>query len=293
MNVIVCVKQVPDTNIALEVDPQTGAINSDDLVYIVNPCDWLAVEEAAHLKEEGKASQITLISLGQPSATRALRSCLALGADKAVLLNDPAFNDSDSYATGVVLSQAIGSLPYDLILCGARASDTNTGLTGAVIAETLGLPLVSEVTRINSVADKKLQVQRKLEKGNREVVEVSLPAVLTIEGEAEKTRYASLPALIEAQTKQIEQLDLKALGLSPMEAGQKGSKTQTLGYSLPKPRKKKLFAPDTSLSATAKIAMLMKGGIQEKKTDFLEGDPKKIAQTLVKMLTQQKLIKLQ
>jgi electron transfer flavoprotein alpha/beta subunit len=124
-------------------------------------------------------------------------------------------------------------------------------------------------------------------------VEVSLPAVLTIEGEAEKTRYASLPALIEAQTKQIEQLDLKALGLSPMEAGQKGSKTQTLGYSLPKPRKKKLFAPDTSLSATAKIAMLMKGGIQEKKTDFLEGDPKKIAQTLVKMLTQQKLIKLQ
>ena len=293
MNVIVCVKQVPDTNIALEVDPQTGAINSDDLVYIVNPCDWLAVEEAAHLKEEGKASQITLISLGQPSATRALRSCLALGADKAVLLNDPAFNDSDSYATGVVLSQAIGSLPYDLILCGARASDTNTGLTGAVIAETLGLPLVSEVTRINSVAGKKLQVQRKLEKGNREVVEVSLPAVLTIEGEAEKTRYASLPALIEAQTKQIEQLDLKALGLSPMEAGQKGSKTQTLGYSLPKPRKKKLFAPDTSLSATAKIAMLMKGGIQEKKTDFLEGDPKKIAQTLVKMLTQQKLIKLQ
>jgi len=293
MNVIVCVKQVPDTNIALEVDPQTGAINSDDLVYIVNPCDWLAVEEAAHLKEEGKASQITLISLGQPSATRALRSCLALGADKAVLLNDPAFNDSDSYATGVVLSQAIGSLPYDLILCGARASDTNTGLTGAVIAETLGLPLVSEVTRINSVADKKLQVQRKLEKGNREVVEVSLPAVLTIEGEAEKTRYASLPALIEAQTKQIEQLDLKALGLSPMEAGQKGSKTQTLGYALPKPRKKKLFAPDTSLSATAKIAMLMKGGIQEKKTDFLEGDPKKIAQTLVKMLTQQKLIKLQ
>ncbi len=293
MNVIVCVKQVPDTNIALEVDPQTGAINSDDLVYIVNPCDWLAVEEAAHLKEEGKASQITLISLGQPSATRALRSCLALGADKAVLLNGPAFKNSDSYATGMVLSQAIGSLPYDLILCGARASDTNTGLTGAVIAETLGLPLVSEVTRINSVADKKLQVQRKLEKGNREVVEVSLPAVLTIEGEAEKTRYASLPALIEAQTKQIEQLDLKALGLSPMEAGQKGSKTQTLGYSLPKPRKKKLFAPDTSLSATAKIAMLMKGGIQEKKTDFLDGDPKKIAQTLVKMLTQQKLIKLQ
>jgi len=292
MNVIVCVKQVPDTNIALEVDPQTGAINSDDLGYIVNPCDWLAVEEAARLKEEGKARQITLISLGESSATRALRSCLALGADKAILLNDPAFKESDSYATGVVLSQAIGSLPYDLILCGARALDTNAGLVGAVIAEMLGLPLVSEVTHINSISDKKLEVQRKLEKGNREVVAVSLPAVLTIEGEAEKTIYASLPALIDAQMKQIEELDLKALGLSPMEVGQKGSKTQTLGYALPKPRRKKLFAPDASLSATAKIAMLMKGGIQEKKTDFLEGDLKKIAQTLVKMLTEQKLIKL-
>lgn len=293
MNIIVCVKQVPDTNIALEIDPQTGSIYSGDLVNIVNPQDWLAVEAAARLKDEGKASQITLLSLGEPSAVRVLRSCLALGADKAVLLNDPAFRNADSYAAGVTLAGAISAMQYDLILCGARAIDTNSGLTGAVIAETLGLPLVTEVTHINSVGEKKLEVQRKLEKGNREVIEVGLPAVLTVEGEAEKTRYASLPDLIEAQLKPIEQLDLTSLGIAASEVGQKGSKTQILNLTLPRPRKKKLFAPDASLSATAKIAMLMKGGIQEKKTDFLEGEPKKIAQTLVKMLTQQKLIKLQ
>ncbi len=293
MNIIVCVKPVPDTNIPIEVDPQTGMINSDDLIYVVNPCDWLAVEEAIRLKEEDKANQVTLLSLGQPLAIRALRRCVALGADRAILLHDPAFTNSDSYATGVALSRAIGSLPYDLILCGARALDTNAGLVGAVIAEILGLPLVSEVTRINAVTNKsKLEVQRKLEKGNREMVEVGLPAVLTIEGEAEKTRYASLPALIEAQTKEIEQFDLKALGLSQTEVGQKGSKTQILGFTLPKPRRRKLFAPDTSLSATEKISLLMKGGITEKKTDLLEGDPRKIAQTLIKLLVQQKLIKL-
>jgi len=291
MNIVVCVKLVPDTHIPLEIEPQTGTINSDDFVYVINPCDRAAVEEAVRIKEEGLATQVTLVCLGSSSAVRGLRSCLALGADRAILLNDPAFKDSDSYATAVVLSKAISSLQYALILCGTRAADTNTGLVGAVIAEILGISLVSEVTRINAPTDGgKVRVHRKLEKGNREVVEVNLPALLTTDVEVQQARYASLPSLMAAQTKEIEEFDLKALGLSAMEVGSRGSKIQTLRFSLPKPRRKKLFTPDVSLSAVEKIGMIMTGGITEKKTEFLEGEPKKIAATLLQFLAQQKLL---
>jgi len=293
MNIIVCVKLVPDTHLPLEIDPQAGTINSDDLVYVINPCDRVAVEEAVRLKEAGWVTQVTLLCMGSPLAVRGLRRCLALGADRAILLNDNAFKGADSYATAVVLAKAIGSLPYDLILCGTRAADTNAGLVGPVIAETLGIALVSEVARIDALADSgKLTVQRRLEKGNREVVEVGLPALLTVDFEVESARYASLPALLAAQTKQIEELDMKTLGLSAAEVGAPGARVQTLRFSPPKPRRKKLFTPAASLSATQKIGMLMTGGITEKKTEFLEGEPKKIADTLVQFLTQQKLLKM-
>ena len=291
MNIVVCVKLVPDTHIPLEIEPQTGTINSDDFVYVINPGDRAAVEEAVRIKEEGWATQVTLVCLGSPSAVRGLRSCLALGADRAILLNDAAFKDSDSYATAVVLSKAIGSLPYDLILCGTRAADTNTGLVGAVIAEILGISLVSEVTGINAPSDGgKVIVQRKLEKGNREVVEIDLPALLTTDVEVQKARYASLPSLMAAQMKEIEEFDLKALGLSSTEVGSSSSRIQTLRFSLPKPRRKKLFTPDVSLSAVERIGMIMTGGITEKKTEFLEGEPRKIAATLLQFLAQQKLL---
>ena len=293
MNIVVCVKLVPDTHIPLEIDPQTGMLNSDDLVYVINPYDRAAVEEAVRLKEEGWATQVTLVCLGSPSAVRGLRSCLALGADRAILLNDAAFAGSDSYAAAVVLAKAIASLSYDLILCGTRATDTNTGLVGPLVAEILGIPLVSEVARIAAPADGgKVTVQRKLEKGDREVVEVRLPALLTVDIEVEVARYASLPALMAAQTQQIEQLDLRALGLPSTEVGASGARVQTLKFTPPKPRRKKLFTPEASLSATEKISMLMTGGIAEKKTEFLEGEPKKIAATLVQFLAQQKLLKM-
>ena len=291
MNIVVCVKLVPDTHVPLEIDSQSGTINSDDLVYIINPIDRAAVEEAVRLKEEGLATQVTLVCMGSAAAVRGLRGCLALGADKAILLNDPAFKDSDSYATAAVLSKAISSLPYDLILCGTRAADTNAGLVGAVIAETLGIPLVSEVARIDAADRSKLTVQRKLEKGNREIVEVALPALLTVEIEVPQPRYASLPALMAAQVKEIEEFDLKALGLSSPEVGLQGAKIQTLRFSPPKPRRKKLFTPDVGLSAVQRIGMIMTGGITEKKTEFLEGEPEKIAATLLQFLTQQKLLK--
>ncbi|MDO8490917.1 MAG: electron transfer flavoprotein subunit beta/FixA family protein [Dehalococcoidia bacterium] len=290
MNIVVCVKQVPDTNVPLEPDPRTKSVKSDDVVWVVNPYDLLAVEAAVRLKET-HGGEVTLLSLGQPEAKMALKSCLALGADKAFLLFDPAFNDSDSYAAGVTLSRAISAIPHDLVLCGAQSSDTNAGLAGAVIAENLGLPLVSGVTHIEaSPESKRLIVHRKLERGNREVIETVLPAVLTIESGINEPRYASLPSLMAGLRKEIEVQDMKKLGLALGEVGAKGCKTKVLTIAPPRPRPKRLFTPDSSLSAAERMRLVMSGGLAEKSGDVLQGNPKEVAAKIIQFLKKEKIV---
>jgi electron transfer flavoprotein beta subunit len=289
VNIVVCVKQVPDTSIPIELDPQTNSLKIDDLVFVINPYDRLAVEEALRVKERCGSGQVIVVSMGMPSAERILRKCLALGADEAILLCDSVFDDSDSYATAVVLAKAISSLQYDLVLCGARSLDNNAGLVGPAIAETLGMSLVSDVTKIEHADREKVRVHKRLEKGNRAIVEASIPALLTIEAGVGELRYASLPSLIAAQRRDIEQFDLTALGLSFGDVGSRASKTNVLARELARPRAKKLFTPDSSLPATERRRLVMSGGMASKSGEFLEGQPEDIALRLVQFLQQHKV----
>lgn len=290
MNIVACVKQVLDTDGPLKIDTSTKSIDDRHTPYVVNPYDEIAVEEAVQLKEACGCGQVTVVSMGDRSAEKILRNCLALGTDRAVLLCDPAFSNSDSYITGVVLAKAISLLDYDLILCGVRAVDTNAGQVGAVVAERLGIPLVTSVAKIEVSSDgKKVTVQRKLERGDREVVEVELPALLTIEL-GHKSRYPSLPARLAAQRKGIDYYDAAALDLLPEEVGSAGARTMMLSISPPKPKAGKLFVPDSSLSPAERMRLLMSGGIQEKKGDSLEGKPREVASKLVEFLRSEKLL---
>jgi electron transfer flavoprotein alpha/beta subunit len=173
MQVVVCVKQVPDTEGPITVDTAANNIRKGWLPDVLNPYDRLAVEEATLIRERCGGGGVTALCLGLPSATEVLRTCLAMDADRAILLCDSALDGSDSYATGIVLAKAIAALnlPYDLILCGARAVDTNTGLTGPTIAEILRLPLVTEIVKIDVHDHEKAIVHKKLEAGNRAVME--------------------------------------------------------------------------------------------------------------------------
>jgi electron transfer flavoprotein beta subunit len=290
VNIVVCVKPVPDVSI-ISLDPNTGLIDSDDLVYIINPYDVVAVEEAVRIKESDGASQVTLISVAPPATKRLLRRCSAIGADETRLLWDSRFDNSDSYATGVILAKAIGSLQYDLILCGQKAIDTEAGQVGSVIAERLGLPLASRVAKIDVSPDgKKVNVESKLEKGNRAKVEITLPALLTVEVDLNEPRYASLPSLMTGLRKDIKEYDLKALGLSYNEVGPEGAKTRTVALAPPRPRPKKVFTPDSHLSAEERLRLIMSGGVTQKQGDLLEGDPGNIASSVVKFLSEQKLL---
>jgi electron transfer flavoprotein beta subunit len=290
VNIVVCVKPVPDVSI-IAVDAGTGYIDDNDLVYIINPCDMAAVEEAVRIKEIDGSGHVTILSVTPRSNKRLLRRCLAIGADEARLIWDNGFDNLDSFATGMLLAGVIRSLPYDLILCGQKAIDTEAGQVGTVIAEKLDIPVALRVAKVDVSPDaKKVTVESKLEKGNRARMEVVLPALLAVESDLNEPRYAGLPSLMAGLRSDIKEYDLKALGLSADEAGPGEARTRTVALSPPKPRPKKVFTPDASLSAAERLRLIMSGGVQQKQSDVLEGAVENIASTVIKFLKEKRFI---
>ena len=287
MNIVVCIKPVPDVSIVSLDYHLESQLDEDDVVYIVNPCDMVAVEEAVRIKDRELASHVILLSMGPPSTERLLRRCLAIGADKAMLLWDTDFQNADSYTTGVIIAESIRSLQYDLVLCGNKADDTAAGQVGYVIANRLDIPVVSRVTDIQVTRDdNKLRVERKLERGNRERIEVEFPSLLAVEESLNEPRYASLPSLLTALRKDIKQYALKELEISAEEMGLKKPKTKVIAMSVPRPRPKKLFTPDSSLSAAERMRLIMSGGVTEKKEELFEGNPEEVSSKFVQFLDQ-------
>ena len=291
MNVVVCVKQVPDVEGRIVVEKGTVCMQGLLPSYVINPLDLLAIEEAIRLKELDGQGQVTLVSLGTTSCEEALRRGIAMGADDAILLCDPTFDNSDSYATALLLAKTVSAIPYDLVLCGQMADDSQAGQVGTYLALMLGIPLVRGIVNIEAnLESKKLVMQRKLERGNREVVECSLPALLTVEAGLNTPRHATIRGVLKARKQEIEQRNSKHLGISAEEVGLSGSKVRITHISPPKPKMKGLFVPDSKLSSVDKLKAIMGGGLVQKKSDFLEGDPKEVASRLVELLKQQKFV---
>lgn len=287
MEILVCVKAVPDPSI-ISLNPDTGQIDRDDLVYVVNPGDMVAVEAAVRLKEESRGGRVTLLSMSPPATEERLRQGLAIGADTAMLLWDKDLDGSDSYTTALILARAISSLQYDLILCGSRAIDTEAGQVGIILAEMLDIPVVPRVVDIELPSESgRLTVASKLGGGNRKKVEVTLPVLLAVEAALNEPRYASLPSLMASLRKDVRRLGLRELGLSLGQVGIGGSKTQVVSQSLPKPRPKRLFTPDSSLSAAERMRLIMSGGvITQKATDLFEGKPEELGSKFIEFLKQ-------
>jgi len=286
MRIIVCVKQVPDTTVPLQIDTKTNSFKEEGVIYVLNPQDKCALEEAIRIKER-VGGEVTAITLGPPRSKKALRSCLAMGADKAIHIYDNSF-ELDAYATSVVLAKAISTLPYDLILCGKQAIDDNAGLVGPGIAETLGLPGVFGVTRIELSPDTQtMVVHRKIERGDREVVECPIPAVLTMESGINEPRYPSLPDHMAALKAQIPTLDHASLNIHP---GTLTRMMQVVGVSSPRPRPKKLFVPDSTLPPAERMKLMLSGGVAEKKSELLTGPPSQVASKIIQYLIREKIL---
>jgi electron transfer flavoprotein beta subunit len=292
MNIVVCMKQVPDVEGRVVVEK--GTIRIDELVptRLVNPLDLLAVEEAVRIREQRGSGRVTLVCLGPPEAEESLRKALALGAEDAVLLADAAFDGGDSFATARALATAISTVPHDLVLCGRQADDTQAGQTGAYLAQALGLPLVQDVVRVDVASEGgRLVLHRKLERGDRQVVECSLPVLLTVESGLNAPRNPNIRGVLRARRQRIDRLDAARLGLSPDDVGESGSLIRRTRLTPPKPKMKGLFVPDSKLSSADKLRLLMSGGIaRQRQSNMLDGAPDDVARQLVRFFTEQKII---
>lgn len=201
MNIIVCLKQVPDTT-DVRIDPATNTLVREGVPAIVNPFDENGIEEALRLKEKYGGS-VTAICMGPLQAQEALRSAIALGVDEVILICDRSFAGSDTWATSYTLSQAIKKIgSFDLIICGKQAIDGDTAQVGPGIAEWLNIPQITFVYKINEIKDNKIIAQRLLE-DETEVLESPLPAVITVVKQINEPRMPSLKGQMKAKKAQI------------------------------------------------------------------------------------------
>lgn len=255
MNIIVCIKQVPDTT-QVKIDPQTNTLIREGVQSIINPFDTYAIEEAVRLKEkyDGK---VTVVTMGPPQAQEALREAISLGCDDAVLICDRAFAGSDTLATGYTLASAIRKIKdFDIILCGKQASDGDTAQVGPGIATQLDIPQITYVKKIEKIEDNRLTAERMTEEGF-DIIQTSLPCLLTVVKEINEPRLPSLKGKMRA--KKAEILTLKAIDLDVDETqlGLTGSPTWVSKIFTPPPRPKgKMFEGDPELAATELISFL-------------------------------------
>jgi electron transfer flavoprotein beta subunit len=222
MKIVVCVKQVPDTN-EVKIDPVTGTLIRDGVPSIINPDDKNALEEALRLKEE-EGAHVTVITMGPPQAERALREALAMGADEVVILTDRAFAGADTLATSLALAKAIENLEYDIIFAGRQAIDGDTAQVGPEIAEHLNLPQVTYVEEVK-VKGKELLIKRALEDGY-EIINVSMPCVLMCIKELNHPRYMNMSDIFTAYNKEIKAMTADDLNVDKALLGLKGSPTK-------------------------------------------------------------------
>ena len=232
MEIIVCIKQVPDTT-EVKIDPVKGTLIREGVPSIVNPFDKNAVEAALQIREE-KGGKVTVITMGPPQAVDALRECLAMGADEAVLVSDRAFAGADTWATSYTLAKAIEKVgKVDIIFCGKQAIDGDTAQVGPGIAEHIGLPQVTYVQKIREVKDDQLVVERAIE-GGFEVLTVPLPAMIAVEKSINEPRFPTMMGTMKAHKKEIPTWSAADIGAEEDKVGLDGSYTQV----------KRIFAPE-------------------------------------------------
>ena len=232
MNIIVCVKQVPDTA-EVRIDPVTNTLVRQGVPSIVNPYDRNAVEAALALRDS-YGGKVTVLSMGPPQAAAVLKECIAMGADEAVLVSDRAVGGADTLATSYTLAAAVKKIgDYDLILCGLQAIDGDTGQVGPEMAEHLGITQVTYVNGIEGVENGFIRVHRQQE-GGYDLIDAQLPAMLSVVKTINKPRYPTVWGIMRAVKEQeIKIFSAKDLDVDMERLGLKGSATQVREISTP------------------------------------------------------------
>jgi electron transfer flavoprotein beta subunit len=212
MNILVCLKQVPDTETRIKIAADGNGIDSGGIKWVMNPYDEIAVEEAIKLKEANSGSKVIAITLGPKSrVVDSLRTALAMGADEGIAIDAP--EEVDSLSTAKGLAEAIKQVgDYQVVFTGKSASDDNAAAVSQMLAEYLAIPHTTNVNKIE-YADGAVTVDREVEGGSKEILNLTLPAVVAATKGLNTPRYASLPGIMKAKRKPVKDLELSALGV--------------------------------------------------------------------------------
>jgi len=259
MNIIVCIKQVPETT-EVRINPETNTLIREGVKSIINPFDMYAIEEGVRLKERF-GGKVTVITMGPPQADAALREAISMGADEGILVCDRAFAGSDTWATSYTLSGAIKKIgSFDLIICGKQASDGDTAQVGPGISTHLNIPQVTYVKKVEEANEKSMRVERMMEEGY-EIIEAPLPALLTVVKEINEPRIPSLKGMIRAKSAKIIIWGQNDLNLDPQNIGLCGSPTQVVKIFTPPQRSGGQIIKGEVPEIAAQLVDLLKGEV--------------------------------
>lgn len=260
MNIIVCVKQVIDTGANIEI--RDGQVDTEASPRVLNPYDEFAVEEAVRIKEKDPETTVTLISLGPENFKDTLKRGLAMGADQAVHLLDPAFDGLDSLGVATALACAIRSMDYDLILCGRQAVDDDMAQVGPSLAVLLGVPFVTVITRLTFIGEgKQVEVVRQIE-GGSETLEAPLPVLLTCQKGLNEPRLPSLKGIMAAKKKEIAVRDAAAIGFDPATQGVSANRVEQIGLTRPPGRTHGVILEGSAQETSAQLVKILRDDVK-------------------------------
>ena len=253
MKILTAIKKVVDVELTIRVEE--GAIVEDGLQYVINAWDENAVEASVQLKENNGA-ETTLVSIGGGDNTDMIRKCYAMGIDNGIHIDDPALAKADSSVFAKVLQKVFEAGDYDLVITGKQAQDTDNGQSGIILAEYLGLPCVSNVIAIEVIDEQHIKVSRSGDAG-KEIVELELPAVVTVDVSINEPRLPQMRGIMMAKKKKIEVMDLAALGTSSDEVGGETPKSEVIEFMASKTRKAGQKFEGDAAEITAQVVDLL------------------------------------
>jgi electron transfer flavoprotein beta subunit len=256
MNIIVLVKQVPDTS-EVKINRETNTLIRDGVPSIINPFDMYALEEAIRLREK-HGGTVTAVTMGPPQAAEALKEAVAMGADEAVLLSDRAFAGADTWATSYALSKGITKIgKFDLVIAGKQAIDGDTAQVGPETADMLGIPFVAYIRKIESVENNTMTAERMMDEGY-DVVKTTLPALITVVKEINQPRLPSLKGKMKAKNLKPAAWNAQEIGADQNLCGLKGSPTKVVKIFPPAPRGQREILSGSIEDQVAAVAKKLK-----------------------------------
>lgn len=257
MKIVVLLKRVPDTEAKILINQEGTGIREDGVKFIINPYDEYGIEEGLKLKEKiGGDSKVTVVCMGPEESTEVIRTALAMGADDAVHICDPALSDSNPFTIATVLAKAIGDEGYDIIFCGKQGIDDDLAQVQSILAEKLDIPQVNNATSFEIAGDSVSALLGRRIEGGDEKIETSLPVIISCDKGINEPRYASLPGIMKAKKKEIRKKSLADLGFG--EEPETGRSRILKWLPLPKGGECRMVEAEEMADAVKELARLLR-----------------------------------